>query len=144
MAQPRRVLFLCVGNSVRSQMAEAIVNARYPGWQAFSAGVRPTGTVHPMALKVLRELAIHHKGRSKSADEFRDLELDLIVTVCDEAREECPVWLGKGVRKHQSFRDPTERGGTEEQMRWAFREVRDQIVKALPKLLDTGSAQTPR
>jgi arsenate reductase len=132
----RKVLFLCTGNSCRSQMAEAIVNARFPDWEAFSAGVRPTGFVHPMATQVLNELGIEHRGISKPAEEFRNQALDLVVTVCDDANEECPVWLGKGLRKHVSFRDPAKSGGTEDERLEMFRNIRDLIASALPRILE--------
>ncbi|HEX7621119.1 MAG TPA: arsenate reductase ArsC, partial [Anaerolineales bacterium] len=91
----RKVLFLCTGNSCRSQMAEAIVNTRRAdNWEAASAGTKPAGCVHPMALAALSEIGIQHSGRSKLVDEFRDVDLDLVVTLCDSAQEECPVWLG--------------------------------------------------
>jgi len=81
-------------------MAEAIINARLgETWQAFSAGTKPTGYIHPKALEVLSEIGITHTGTSKKADEFRDVNFDLVVTVCDSAAEECPVWLGKGALK---------------------------------------------
>ena len=131
----RRVLFLCTGNSCRSQMAEAIVNARYPEWRALSAGIQPAGYVHPLALKVLAEIGIQHSGVSKSVDQFRDEDLDLVVTVCDDANEQCPVWLGKGKRVHQSFRDPAKAEGTEEERLAVFRQVRDQILEMMPALL---------
>lgn len=131
----RKVLFLCTGNSCRSQMAEAIVSARFPDWEAFSAGVRPAGFVHPMVIQVLRELEIEHRGISKSVEEFRNQTFDLVVTVCDDAHEECPVWLGKGPRKHVSLRDPAKAGGTEDERLELFRNVRDEIVSALPRIL---------
>ena len=92
----QRVLFLCTGNSGRSQMAEAIVNARMGDtWQAFSAGTRPTGYVHPNAVRALAEIGIDITGaRSKSADEFRGAAFDLVVTVCDDAAEELPGVAG--------------------------------------------------
>jgi arsenate reductase len=117
-------------------MAEAIVNARFPDWEAFSAGVRPTGFVHPMATQVLNELGIEHRGISKPAEEFRNQALDLVVTVCDDANEECPVWLGKGLRKHVSFRDPAKSGGTEDERLEMFRNIRDLIASALPRILE--------
>jgi len=104
---PKRVLFLCTGNSCRSQMAEAVVNARLSDeWQAFSAGTRPAGYLHPKAVEVLKEIGIAHEGRSKRVDEFRGQDFDLVVTVCDSAAEECPVWVGKGKRAHHDFPDP--------------------------------------
>lgn len=132
----QRVLFLCTGNSARSQMAEAIVNARMPDeWAAVSAGTHPAGSVHPMAIKALSEIGIQHQGRSKLADEFRGTPFDLVVTVCDAAAEECPLWLGKGRRVHSGFPDPARAVGAEEQILEAFRKVRDQIAEQVPDLL---------
>jgi arsenate reductase (thioredoxin) len=134
--QKQRVLFLCTGNSARSQMAEAIVNARLGDrWQALSAGTKPTGYVHPAALSVLQEIGIRHAGRSKSADEFRDTPFDLVVTVCDSAAEECPVWLGKGKRTHHSFPDPAKATGSDAEILDAFRSVRDRIAAEIPEVL---------
>ena len=131
-----KVLFLCTGNSCRSQIAEAIVNARLPQqWEAHSAGTRPAGYVHPMAIQVLREIGIEHAGRSKSVDEIRDIPFDLVVTVCDSAAEDCPLWLGKGRVIHHSFFDPAKAEGTEEERLAVFRRVRDEIKEwALPFL----------
>jgi len=127
----RKVLFLCTGNSCRSQMAEAIVNARLGAeWQAVSAGTKPAGYVHPKAVEALREIGIQHEGRSKRADEFREVDFDLVVTVCDSAAEECPVWLGKGRRAHHSFPDPALTDDMDD-----FRKVRDDMLVAIPKLL---------
>src|SRR3990172_7300370 len=113
----RRVLFLCTGNSARSQMAEAIVNTRMGDqWEAVSAGTKPTGSVNPYALRALAEIGIAHRGRSKHADEFRDVAFDLVVTVCDSAAEECPVRLGKGKRTHLGFPDPAKATGTDEEV----------------------------
>jgi len=136
MSQPRRVLFLCTGNSARSQMAEAIVNARLPGeLQAQSAGTRPAGFVHPMALQALAEIGIQHQGRSKSVEEMRETPFDLVVTVCDAAAEECPVWLGAGRRVHIGFPDPAKAPGSDEDRRLAFRSVRDGMLQQMPELL---------
>ena len=132
----KKVLFLCTGNSCRSQMAEAIVNDRLTShWQAFSAGTLPTGYVHPNALRALSEIGIQHQGESKLANRFRDISLDLVVTVCDTAAEECPVWLGQGKRIHLGFPDPAQTSGTEAEVIEAFRQVRDAMLVQLPKLL---------
>jgi arsenate reductase (thioredoxin) len=132
----KKVLFLCTGNSCRSQMAEAIVNARLGDtWQALSAGTRPTGTVHPKAIAALSEIGIQHAGRSKLADEFRDVDFDLVVTVCDSAAEECPVWVGKGKRRHYGFPDPAKATGTEEEVMNVFRKVRAEIEREMVRLL---------
>lgn len=127
----KKVLFLCTGNSCRSQMAEAIVNARFGDeWQAVSAGTRPAGYTHPKAIAALAEIGIQHQGRSKHVDEFLGQEFDLVVTVCDSAAEDCPVWLGKGKKVHHSFFDPA----TTDDMA-DFRRVRDEIVQVIPNLL---------
>ena len=130
-----RVLFLCNGNSCRSQMAEAIVNARHPGWRAFSAGVEPAGYVHPLAIRALSEIGIQHRGESKSVEQFRGQDFDRVITVCDEANEQCPVWLGRGKRLHESFRDPAKATGNEAERLAVFRQVRDEIIAKLPSLL---------
>lgn len=129
----KKVLFLCTGNSCRSQMAEAIVNARLGDkWEAVSAGTKPAGYIHPKALAVLAEIGIAHTGRSKLVDEFRGADFDLVVTVCDSAAEECPVWLGKGKRIHRDFPDPARTGKMDD-----FRKVRDDMVCEIPSLLET-------
>ena len=127
----RKVLFLCTGNSCRSQMAEALVKARLGNeWEAVSAGTKPAGFVHPKVVAALLEIGIRHEGRSKTADEFRDVPFDLVVTVCDSAAEECPVWLGKGKRTHHSFPDPALTDNMDD-----FRTVRDDIAREIPQLL---------
>lgn len=127
----KKVLFLCTGNSCRSQLAEALVNARMGDvWQAVSAGTKPAGYVHPKALEALSEIGIQHTGSSKRVDEFQGVDFDLVVTVCDSAAEECPVWLGKGKRVHQSFPDPAITNNMDD-----FRKVRDDIEIEITKLL---------
>ncbi len=134
----KKVLFLCTGNSGRSQMAEAIVNARLGDtWHAVSAGTKPAGYIHPKALAVLSEIGIHHVGRSKLADEFRNTEFNLVVTVCDSSAEECPIWIGKGKRAHHSFPDPAKAQGTDEEIMDVFRSVRDEIEKEIFPILQT-------
>ncbi len=132
----KRVLFLCTGNSCRSQMAEAITNHKLAGeWQAVSAGTQPAGFVHPLALQVLEEIGIHHTGQSKHVDAFRQDQFDLVVTVCDSAAETCPVWLGPGRRVHLGFRDPAAASGSTEYVLSVFRQVRDEIAEQIPALL---------
>jgi arsenate reductase len=136
----RKVLFLCTGNSCRSQLAEAIINARLGDtWEAVSAGTKPAGYVHPRALEALSEIGIKHEGRSKLADEFKGVDFDLVVTVCDSAAEECPLWLGKGKRTHHSFPDPASAEGSDEEIMNVFRAVRDDIEKEMIKLLQAHS-----
>ncbi len=139
MADQRRVLFLCTGNSCRSQMAEAIVNARRGDlWQAVSAGTRPADAVHPNALRALAEIGIQPDGaRPKSADAFRADPLDLVVTVCDDAAENCPLWLGQGRRVHIGFPDPAQATGSDDAVMAVFRSVRDDIERRILTLLDT-------
>lgn len=132
----RRVLFLCTSNSCRSQMAEAIAKARYGDrWEAYSAGTQPTGDVHPLALRVLEEIGIYHQGYSKHVDEVRDIPFDLVVTVCDDAYEQCPLWLGPGRVIHRGFPDPARATGTEEEVLRAFRMVRDAIAAMVDEVL---------
>lgn len=127
----KKVLFLCTGNSCRSQMAEAIVNARLGEmWQAVSAGTKPAGYIHPKALAALSEIGIQHAGASKHADEFKGQDFDLVFTVCDSAAEECPVWLGKGKKVHHTLPDPALTDDMND-----FRSVRDDIERVMIELL---------
>lgn len=124
----KQVLVLCTGNSCRSQIAEALINQHLSDrWQAFSAGTQPSGYVHPLALRVLEEIGIRHSGESKSAERFRNHNFDVVITVCDDAAENCPVWLGKGSRVHISLPDPARVEGNEEQKLAAFRQTREDI-----------------
>ena len=139
----KKVLFLCTGNSCRSQMAEAIVNARLGDrWHAVSAGTKPAGYIHPKALAALEEIGIQHTGMSKFADEFRNMDFDLVVTVCDSAAEECPVWIGKGKRTHHSFPDPAKAQGTDDEVMAAFRSVRDEIENEIIPILQMYSPES--
>ena len=131
--EKRTVLFLCTGNSCRSQMAEAIVNARLGDqWRAFSAGTEPSGYVHPLAIKALGEIGIQHEGISKHTDEFRKTEFDLVITVCGDAAEKCPIWLGRGAKQHIGFDDPAEAKGSNEEKMAVFCRVRDEIAEQIP------------
>jgi len=134
----KTVLFLCTGNSCRSQMAEAIVNARYAEWRAVSAGTKPAGYVHELAIEALNEIGISHSGQSKHIDELHTKDFDLVVTVCDSAAEECPVWHGKaGRRVHHSFVDPAKADGTLDERKQVFRQVRSEMLEVIPKILNT-------
>ncbi len=139
----KKVLFLCTGNSCRSQMAEAIVNASFnQTWDAYSAGTKPAGYIHPNTLKVLAEIGIDHQGRSKSVDELQNQNFDLIVTVCDDAAEECPVWLGKGKRVHIGFPDPAKASGSPEEILDVFRSIRDDIHNQIGQLLTNYTSES--
>jgi len=133
----RNVLFLCTGNSCRSQMAEAIVNARHPEWKAYSAGTKPAGYIHELAIEALQEIGISHSGASKPINDVPTRDFDLVVTVCDSAAEECPVWPGKaGRRVHHGFVDPARAEGMPEQRKQIFRQVRGEMLEVIPKLLE--------
>lgn len=125
----KRVLFLCTGNSARSQMAEGLVN-HFLGerWEAHSAGTSPAGYVHPLAIQALAELGIDISGqRSKGVEELREAAFDLVVTVCDDAAENCPLWLKGGRVIHIGFPDPAKASGAPEERLAVFRKVRDDI-----------------
>lgn len=127
----REVLILCTGNSCRSHMAEGLIN-HYLGdeWQAYSAGTEPAGYVHPMAIAALSEVGIDISDHaSKSTDVFREISLDWVITVCDDAAENCPLWLGQGNTAHIGFPDPAKAVGSDEQKMAVFREVRDEIYR---------------
>jgi arsenate reductase len=110
-------------------MAEGLVNYFLGDeWEAYSAGTKPAGYVHPMAIQVMAEFDIDISGhRSKSTDEFRYVGPDLVITVCDDAAEDCPVWLGQGQKAHLSFPDPAKATGSEEERLAVFRQIRDDI-----------------
>jgi len=124
----KKVLILCTGNSARSQMTEGLFRQEAGGrYEVFSAGTKPT-EVRPEAIAVMREIGIDISGhRSKSLDEFTGKTLDLVITVCDNANEICPVLPGAVKRLHWPFDDPAAVAGSEEQRKAAFRTIRDQI-----------------
>ncbi len=125
----KRVLVLCTGNSCRSQMAEALFANE--GWEAASAGSRPSGYVHPLAIEAMKELGIDiSQNQSKNLSQFKDEAFDLVVTVCDNAKEACPIFPNVGTTLHWPFDDPAE--STEIAM---FRRVRDQIQSRIRSYL---------
>ena len=131
-----KVLFLCTENACRSQMAEGLVNHDLAGEvQAFSAGVRPS-RVNPRAIQAMAELGIDISGhRSKAVDELAGEDFDLVITVCDQAREACPLFPGTAEVRHLGFPDPARATGTEEEIMAAFRRVRDVMREQLvPRL----------
>lgn len=131
MEQRYRVLVLCTGNSARSQMAEGLINAQLADrFMAYSAGTQPTGRVHPEAIAALRETGLDiSQQRSKSVEEFIGYQFDLAITVCDQAAENCPVWLGHGQKVHIGFPDPV--AAPPDQQAQQFRTVRDAIQTEL-------------
>ena len=124
----QRVLILCTGNSARSQMAEGLL--RHDAGERFevqSAGTKP-GTVRPEAIAAMHELGIDISGhRSKSVAEFEGRKFDYVITVCDSARESCPVFFGEATLLHRSFDDPAALNGSEEEQLALFRRVRDEL-----------------
>ena len=124
-----KVLVLCTGNSCRSQMAEAFLKSMNNNWEVYSAGTVPAMDVHPRAIEVMNEIGINITGsRPKAVDIFLDREFDYVITVCDHARETCPVFTGNVEnRLHIGFEDPAEAKGSEEEILTAFRKVRDEI-----------------
>lgn len=131
---PYKVLILCTGNSARSIIGEYLLRHKGRGrFETYSAGARPTGKVNPLALWVLRE----HYGidasdaRSKSWDELRDVKFDFVITVCDNAKEACPIWPGQPVVAHWGSPDPAGAEGNEEQKKRLFVEVASQIARRI-------------
>lgn len=128
MSEKKRVLILCTGNSARSQMAEGLL--RHDSGNEFeveSAGV-VSSFVRPQAIEAMREVGIDITAhRSKSVEEFTDREFDYVITVCDNAKESCPVFPGRTKRIHWSFDDPAGAQGTEDEKLAVFRRVRDEI-----------------
>ena len=140
-----KVLFLCTGNACRSQMAEGwarrLVGDRLEVW---SAGIDPHG-LDPRTVRVMVEAGVDISGqRSKHVDELRDVGFDYVVTVCDRARDACPVFPGKARALHAGFEDPAAAQGTEEEVLAVFRRVRDEIRQFIERLPETLSATTLR
>jgi arsenate reductase len=127
-----RVLILCTGNSARSQMAEGLLrHDAGDRFEVFSAGVQPS-SVRPEAIAVMRELGIDLSGqRSKHVNEFSGQVFDYVLTVCDNARENCPIFPGKAISIHHNFADPAAVGGSEKDRLAVFRKVRDEIREYL-------------
>ncbi len=143
--RPMRVLFLCTHNSSRSQMAEGLLRARGgPRYEVFSAGTQARG-VHPLAIKAVAELGIDISEaaghRSKALHEFATQPpMDLVVTVCDEAAEECPFFPGARQQAHWSFPDPSAATGTEAERLAVSRRVRDAIAARIDAFLEAAGA----
>ncbi len=133
----RKVLFLCTGNSCRSQMGEALVNhLKGEIWEAYSAGTRPSGYVHPLAIRALKEINVPiGELSSKTPDALRDIQFDRVYTVCGSAAEDCPVWLREGEVLHVPFDDPADAEGTVEEKFAVFARVRDEIIAQIVEQL---------
>ncbi len=124
-----KILVICTGNSARSQMAEGLFRHHLGDrYEIYSAGTKPT-RVRPEAIAAMREIGLDISSqRSKSVDEFLGQEFRYIITVCDSAKETCPVFSGKATRLHWSFEDPAAAAGSDDERQAAFRKVRDQIA----------------
>jgi arsenate reductase len=124
-----KVLILCTGNSCRSHMAEGILRAAAGDFlEIHSAGSKPAGYVHPLAIRALAEIGIDIRGhRSKSMNEFLDQHIETVITVCGKADQVCPTYPGQVNRLHWPFDDPAHATGTEEEQMSVFRRVRDEI-----------------
>ena len=131
MAEKKRVLILCTGNVARSQMAEGLLRHMADDrFEVFSAGLLPS-YVRPNAITVMNEIGIDiSRHRSKSLDEFLDTLFDFVITVCDHAREQCPIFPGPAKRIHWSIDDPVAPGGEAAQLK-AFRCARDELQRRL-------------
>jgi arsenate reductase (thioredoxin) len=139
MSDRRRVLILCTGNSARSQMAEGLLRQMASDrFEVASAGVAPSH-VRPEAIKAMAELGIDISGhRSKSVDEFLKQEFDYVITVCDNANEQCPIFPGQTTRIHWSLEDPAAVAGDDAARLAVFRRVRDEIRERLQSLIQPG------
>jgi arsenate reductase (thioredoxin) len=149
LSAPSRVLILCTGNSCRSHLAEGLLRARGGAdFEVFSAGSRPAGYVHPLAIRVMQEIGIDLAShRSKSWDEFKSCEIHTVITVCGRADAVCPVFPGQRVRHHWPFEDPAHVTGDESAVLTVFRRVRDEIDRTLQAYVaghrDASAARPP-
>ena len=137
----KNVLILCTGNSCRSQMAEVLWRELGQGeWESYSAGSLPSGYVHPMAIEVMQELDQDlSQNRSKHVDEYLNKSFDLVVTVCDSAKESCPTLAGAQRIEHWPFYDPADAEGSDTEKLTVFRDVRDQIREKIQEFLEAES-----
>ncbi len=137
----KRVLFLCTGNSARSQMAEGFLrHMAGKEFEVFSAGTKPA-QVNPLTIKVMDEAGVDiSKHRSKSAMEFIGQQFDYVITVCDNARQTCPIFHGKYEKIHWSLKDPAGATGGEEEKLIVFRETRDKIKENIIAFLKSSES----
>lgn len=137
----KKVLILCTGNSCRSQMAEGLWNQLGRGeWQAVSAGSNPAGYVHPLAVDVMHDVGVNlDDAVSKHVDQFEGEPFDLVVTVCDNARESCPVFPAAVEALHWPFEDPAHFAGSDVERRAGFARVRDEIAAKIGGYLEKSS-----
>ncbi len=134
---PHRVLFICTGNSARSILAEAILNKLGEGrYAAQSAGAKPSGTINPLTIETLRTYGIDTAGLySKPLSQFLGHDFDTVITVCDNARQSCPIWPGPTKMLHWSIADPSEFVGDESQKRAFFDRIYGDIERRIKDFL---------
>jgi len=134
----KRILFLCTGNAARSQMAEGLMRAFHGEMvDVVSAGSRPAGWVHPLAIGALAEIGIDiSNAQSKSADQFLDQKFDVVVTVCDSAAQDCPLWPGAARIEHWPIEDPTFGVGSGAER---FAATRDELTRRIEELMSEAS-----
>lgn len=145
--KPYKVLFLCTGNSARSIFGEYLLRKLGGSrFQVFSAGSFPTGHVNPLAIRVLKDVydIDASEAHSKSSEEFEGWQFDFVVTVCDNARETCPVWPGQPIVAHWSSRDPAAVEGSEAEKYNAFKDVAAQIYHRLQLFMSLPFAKLDR
>ena len=129
----KRILILCTGNSCRSQMAEGLLKSFDSSLEVYSAGTNPAGSISSRAIHVMKEIGIDiSSGYPKSVEQFIGESFDYVITVCDHAREVCPVFTGKvGTQLHIGFDDPAMASGTREEVLEVYRRVRDEMKEQL-------------
>lgn len=134
-----RILILCTGNSCRSQMAEGFLKSLDGKLEVFSAGTNPASEVNPNAVRIMQEIGIdisNHKP--KNVDEYLKQSFDYVITVCNNARESCPVFVGNVLQRlHIGFEDPAEATGPAEEVLHVYRKVRDEIIEKFSALYNT-------
>jgi len=138
----KKVLFLCTGNSCRSQMADGIVNHDFAGrLEAFSAGTEPHG-LNPKAVQVMAEIGMDISGNSSDhISKYEGQPFDYVITLCGDANEKCPLFFGGVQRLHMGFEDPPKARGTEEEVMAVYRRVRDEIRQTMRAFFEKELAQ---
>jgi len=133
----KKILILCTGNSCRSQMAEGFLKSFDSELEVYSAGTKPAEKINPKAVQVMKEVGIDISNNyPKDVEQFINQSFDYVITVCDNAKETCPVFIGKvGKQIHIGFEDPADATGTEEEILSVFRKVRDEIKEEFWKFV---------
>ena len=143
-SRPRKVLFLCTGNSARSIFGEYLLKRASDGrFDVYSAGAFPTGKVNPFAVRVLKDVygVDASAARSKSFEEYSGVEFDFVITVCDNARESCPVWPGRPAVLHWSLPDPALAQGSDAEIYEQFKQVARDIERRIELFMADNSGR---